>query len=144
MKELPIVKTDSTPLFDMQYGMLKALSLMNAVEMGIFNHLGEEKNAGEAAAALGTHEANTELFLNTLCSLGLLVSDEGPPENALSSLTRAMKNLSCTGVSQRIGDELARLPGVQRMPQDAGPGRCPRDGLYCGPSKKSRYAWHCV
>ncbi len=43
MKELPIVKTDSTPLFDMQYGIIKTLSLMTAVEMGIFNHLGEEK-----------------------------------------------------------------------------------------------------
>ena len=66
---------------DLQYGTTRAWLLITAVEFKLFNLTVEEKTAQEIAEALKTHEANTELFLNSLCSIELLSKKNGAYRN---------------------------------------------------------------
>lgn len=79
--ELPEIKIDPTEFFNLQYGTVRAWVLITAVEFGLFNITVEKKTALEIVSALNTHQANTELFLNVLCSLDLLVKENGMYKN---------------------------------------------------------------
>ena len=74
---LPEIPIKPTELFRLQYGTIRSWLLITAVEFKVFSLTIEKKTAPEIAAALKTHVANTELFLNALCSLGLLRKENG-------------------------------------------------------------------
>ena len=74
---LPEITIKPTELFNLQYGTIRSWLLITAVEFKVFSLTAEKKTAPKITAALKTHEANTELFLNALCSLDLLRKENG-------------------------------------------------------------------
>jgi predicted O-methyltransferase YrrM len=74
--QLPEITIQPTELLSIQYGTIRSWLLVTAVEFKVFNLTVDGKNAKEIAASLKTHEKNTELYLNALCSIGLLQKDE--------------------------------------------------------------------
>lgn len=75
--KLPEINLKPTALFNLHYGTIRSWLLTTAVELKIFNQTSEQKTAVEIAAAIQSHGANTELFLNALCSLELLIKENG-------------------------------------------------------------------
>ncbi len=75
--KLPELNITPAELFNLQYGTIRSWVLVNAVEFKLFNHTVEKKTSQEISCTLKTHEANTELFLNALSSLGLLKKEDG-------------------------------------------------------------------
>jgi predicted O-methyltransferase YrrM len=84
---LPEITIQPTELFHLQYGTIRSWLLITAVELKVFSLTVEKKTAPEITAALNTHGANTELFLNALCSLGLLRKENGAYMNTELSET---------------------------------------------------------
>jgi hypothetical protein len=70
--DLPEIRVESKELFQLQSGAIRSWLLITAVEFNLFTHTAEKRTAAEIASILRTHGPNTELFLNALCSLGLL------------------------------------------------------------------------
>ena len=79
--ELPDITMTPKPLFELLYGTTKSWILITAVEFKLFNLTVENKTAPEIAASLKTHEANTTLFLNALCSIHLLEKENSAYRN---------------------------------------------------------------
>lgn len=77
MKELPDMTMVPDKLFDLQYGVVKGQILMTAVDLKIFDHTVEPTTSNDVAGSIGSHPGNTELFLNALASIGLLVKKDG-------------------------------------------------------------------
>ncbi|PIE54236.1 MAG: methyltransferase type 12 [Dethiosulfovibrio peptidovorans] len=81
MKNLPDMIIVPDKLFDFQYGVVKGQMLMTAVDLKIFNYTVEPTTSNDVARSIGTHPGNTELFLNALASIGLLVKKDGAFRN---------------------------------------------------------------
>ncbi|PID58770.1 methyltransferase type 12 [candidate division KSB3 bacterium] len=77
MKAFPDMTIVPDKLFDLQYGVVKGQMFMTAVDLNVFNYTVEPTSSNDLAAAIGTHPGNTELFLNALASIGLLVKKDG-------------------------------------------------------------------
>lgn len=77
MKKLPELNIDLQPLFDLQFGSIKAQVLMSAIDLKIFDHTVKPLLSAEVASAAGTHPGNTEFFLNALVSIDLLKKKNG-------------------------------------------------------------------
>ncbi len=77
MKALPKTTTDPDKLFALHFGLVRGQILTSAVDLGVFAHTVEPRTSDEVSALLGTHPANTNLFLNALCSIGLLAKKDG-------------------------------------------------------------------
>ncbi|PIE62391.1 MAG: methyltransferase type 12, partial [Desulfobacterales bacterium] len=77
MKELPNMTIAPDKLFNLQYSIVKGQMLMTAVDLEVFNYTVEPKSSNDVAGTIGTHPGNTELFLNALASIGLLVKKDG-------------------------------------------------------------------
>ncbi len=93
-------------LFDLFYGTTKSWTLTTAVELDVFDITIEKKTAPEIAASLGTHETNTALFLNALCSLDLLEKENGAYINTPLSDTFLVKGKACyLGQFLILGDQ---------------------------------------
>lgn len=75
--KIPQITIKPTELFNLQYGTIRSWLLIAAVEFKVFNLTNEERTSMEIATAINSHEANTELFLNALCSLDLLRKENG-------------------------------------------------------------------
>jgi len=99
--KLPEVSIDPSVLFDLQYGTIRSWLLISAVEFKVFNLTAEKKTADEITAALKTHRANTELFLNALCSLELLRKENGAYRN-----TELSETFLVEGADTYLGDFL--------------------------------------
>ena len=82
MKNLPELAVDPDVLFDLQFGITKGNIMMAAIELDLFKNLIFPKTAAEFAASMGWHQENTELFLNGLVSIGLLVKNDGQFRNS--------------------------------------------------------------
>jgi hypothetical protein len=89
--KLPEITIAPTELWNIQNGTIRSWLLISAVEFDVFSLTAEEKTAGEIAAALQTHEGNTELYVNALCSLGLLRKKDGAYLNTELSDTFLVK-----------------------------------------------------
>jgi hypothetical protein len=89
--KLPEITIAPTELWNIQNGTIRSWLLISAVEFDVFSLTVEEKTAGEIAAALQTHEGNTELYVNALCSLGLLRKKDGAYLNTELSDTFLVK-----------------------------------------------------
>jgi len=93
--ELPDITMTPKPLFELFYGTTKSWILITAVELKVFNLTIENKTAPEIAASLKTHEANTTLFLNALCSIQLLKKENGAYRNTELSDTFLVQGNDC-------------------------------------------------
>ena len=93
--ELPDITMTLKPLFEFLYGTTKSWILITAVEFKVFNLTVEKKTAPEIAASLKTHEANTTLFLNALCSIHLLEKENGAYRNTELSNTFLVEEKEC-------------------------------------------------
>jgi predicted O-methyltransferase YrrM len=78
---------DPSVLFDLQHGAVKSWLLLTAVELKVFDLCVEPVSSNGIAVSLGSHQENTELFLNALCALGLLMKKSGLYSN--SELSRS-------------------------------------------------------
>lgn len=76
MKKIPELAVGPDGLFDLQFGITKGNIMMAAIELDLFKNLVFPKTATDLAASMGWHQENTELFLNGLVSLGLLVKSD--------------------------------------------------------------------
>ncbi|PIE66554.1 MAG: methyltransferase type 12 [Desulfobacterales bacterium] len=77
MKEFPEMTITPDKLFELQCGVVKGQMLMVAVNLSVFNYTVEPKHSNDVASEIGTDPDNTELFLNALASIGLLVKKDG-------------------------------------------------------------------
>lgn len=93
--ELPDITMTPQPLFEFLYGTTKSWMLLTAVEFKVFNLTVENKTAPEIAASLKTHEANTTLFLNALCSIHLLEKENRAYRNTELSNTFLVQGKEC-------------------------------------------------
>ncbi|MGD9826884.1 methyltransferase family protein [Desulfobacter sp.] len=93
--ELPDITMTPTPLFELFHGTTKSWILITAVELKVFNLTTENKTAPEIAASLKTHETNTTLFLNALCSIQLLKKENGAYRNTELSDTFLVQGKDC-------------------------------------------------
>lgn len=75
--KIPELNIEIKDLYDLSYGTTRSWLLLTAIELKVFNLTAKKNTAAEVAAALKSHEANTELFLNALCSIGLLNKKNG-------------------------------------------------------------------
>jgi hypothetical protein len=82
-------------LFGLLYGTTKSWLLTTAVEFKVFNLTVETKTAPEIAVSLDTHTANTKLFLNALCAVGLLEKENGAYGNTELSNTFLVEGRDC-------------------------------------------------
>ncbi len=93
-------------LFDLFNGTTKAWILAIAIELKLFDVTVEKKSALEIAVTLGTHGANTALFLNALCSLDLLEKENGAYINTPLSDAFLVKGAACyLGQFLILGDQ---------------------------------------
>ncbi len=93
--ELPDITITPKPLFELFYGTTKSWILVTAVDLKVFDLTVENKTAPEIAASLKTHEANTTLFLNALCSIHLLEKENGAYRNTELSNTFLVQGKDC-------------------------------------------------
>ena len=116
-------------LFDLFYGTTRSWLLTTAIEFEVFNLTVKKKTAPEIAASLKTHEANTALFLNALCSINLLEKEKGAYVNTDLSDMFLVKGKKCYlgefmilgdqwnfGTREQMKDSIINGP----KPQDAG------------------------
>ena len=83
MKQLPEVNASFENLYEMLLGPIQSLLLLAGIELGIFNQLSEPKTAGAVAEAIGSHPANTRLFLDGLAACDLVTKKDGTYRNTL-------------------------------------------------------------
>ena len=81
MKNLPEVNVSFEDLYKMLIGPIKSKLLLTGIELGVFNHLSEPMSAEAMAEAIGTHPANTGLFLDGLAASDLVVKKKGLYQN---------------------------------------------------------------
>lgn len=77
MERLPEVNVSFRELYGMLIAPTKAKLLWTGIELKVFNHLSEPKTAKDVAKKIGTHLANTELFLEGLTACDLLEKKNG-------------------------------------------------------------------
>jgi hypothetical protein len=81
MKTLPQVETNFSDLYQLTVEPIRHKLLMTALDLKVFNLLGEEKPANVVAETLGTHPLNTRLFLDGLVAGGFLSKKGGLYKN---------------------------------------------------------------
>lgn len=77
MKKLPDIELESSSIFGIISGRIKARVLLTGIELGVFDHLSTPRSGPEIAGELGTHPGGTEAMLNGLACLGLLEKNNG-------------------------------------------------------------------
>jgi len=93
--QLPDITMTPKPLFELLCGTTRSWILITAVEFRVFDLTVENKTASEIASSLKTHEANTTLFLNALCSIQLLEKKNGAYRNTELSNTFLVEGKDC-------------------------------------------------
>ncbi len=93
--KLPSITITPKVLFDLLYGSTKSWILITAVEFKVFNLTVAKKTVSEIATSLKTHEENTRLFLNALCSVGLLKKENGIYMNTELANTFLVEGKTC-------------------------------------------------
>lgn len=93
--ELPEIALTPKPFFEIFNGTMKSWILLTAIEFKLFNLTVENKTAAEITKSLKTHEENTALFLNALCSIDLLRKKNGLYQNTEMSNTFLVEGKDC-------------------------------------------------
>jgi hypothetical protein len=83
MKELPEVNSSFENLYRMLIAPIQSKLLLAGIELKVFNHLGEPKTADAVASVIGSHTANTRLFLDGLAACDLVTKKDGTYRNTL-------------------------------------------------------------
>src|SRR5580765_3281967 len=79
--DAPAQVLDPEHILQIGMGFWASKTLLSAVELELFTHLGDgERTVDEISAALGLHERSRFDFLDALVALGLLARDGDGPE----------------------------------------------------------------
>ena len=83
MKELPEVNASFEDLYRMLIAPIQSKLLLAGIELKVFNHLSEPRTADAVASVIGSHPANTRLFLDGLAACDLVTKKDGTYRNTL-------------------------------------------------------------
>ena len=81
MKQLPEVNASFENLYGILIAPIRSELLLAGIKLGVFNHLSEPRTADTVAAAIGSHPANTRLFLDGLAACDLVTKKDGTYRN---------------------------------------------------------------
>jgi predicted O-methyltransferase YrrM len=85
MKQLPEVNASFENLYGMLIAPIRSKLLLAGIELKVFNHLGEPKTADAVASVIGSHTANTRLFLDGLAACDLVTKKDGTYQNTTTA-----------------------------------------------------------
>ena len=77
MKKFPQLNLSYDSLFKMLIAPIRSKLLLTGIELKVFNELSEPKSSKDIAKAIGTHQRNTRVFLDSLTAIGLLQKKKG-------------------------------------------------------------------
>jgi predicted O-methyltransferase YrrM len=83
MKQLPEVNASFGNLYGILIASISSKLLLAGIELKVFNHLSEPEAADTVATAIGSHPANTRLFLDGLAACDLVTKKDGTYRNTL-------------------------------------------------------------
>lgn len=87
MIEIPELSVNFGDLWKMLIAPVRSKLLLTAIELKAFNHLSKPVSAEVVAKSMGTHPRNTELFLDGLTAIDLVLKKNGLYQNAPISET---------------------------------------------------------
>jgi hypothetical protein len=77
MKDFPDLNLSFNPIYKMITASIKSKLILTAIELKVFNTLTNPTTANSVSETLGTHSRSTELFLDALVTIDLLVKKDG-------------------------------------------------------------------
>ncbi|KIX12980.1 methyltransferase [Dethiosulfatarculus sandiegensis] len=77
MRKLPDIDLESSSIYEILSGRIKARVLLTGIELGVFDHLSAPRSGPEIAQELETHPGSTEAMLDSLACLGLIEKNNG-------------------------------------------------------------------
>ncbi len=118
MKQLPEVNASFENLYGMLIAPIRSKLLLAGIKLGVFNHLSEPMTTDAVAAAIGTHPANTRLFLDGLAACDLVTKKDGTYRN-----TKVAQEFLVEGSQTYIGElftfqtQMSMYAGLNDLPK---------------------------